>query len=172
MQQLFNAKQKINEETEEEKKFRLLFPRIIRDLAEIEFDDINKLEFPKDEKFAVGFKYIITPTKGIYRNGSFVFDIKIPKDYPHSPPKVICETKIFHTDIDERGEICYGILHDQWSVVYNLFQITMLLNLLFEEQHPDDPLNREAAELLKRDKDQFEQKVQEMINENSNQNQK
>ena len=40
----------------------------------------------------MNFKVEVSPDDGIYSGGKFVFDIKVPKTYPHDAPKVLCET--------------------------------------------------------------------------------
>jgi len=35
-----------------------------------------------------------------WKGGTYEFSIEVLKDYPMSPPKVHCNTKIFHPNID------------------------------------------------------------------------
>ncbi|KAJ5075554.1 nedd8-conjugating enzyme ubc12 [Anaeramoeba ignava] len=167
MQKLIELKKERKQEpTKEEKQSQTREDRIQKDLQAIEKIEEVRIEFPEKEDFS-HFKVIITPLEGFYKNGSFVFDFKIPQNYPVSPPKVFCETKIFHPNIDENGYPCLNILDREWNPILDLNSIIFGLIFMFLEPNPDDPDNRIAGELLRKDKDLFQKKVQEFIDENS-----
>merc|ERR1712008_347102 len=42
----------------------------------------------------INFKIHVSPDDGMYKRGCFVFDFKVPKTYPHDPPKVQCQTTL------------------------------------------------------------------------------
>ncbi|TYZ67686.1 hypothetical protein PybrP1_006082 [[Pythium] brassicae (nom. inval.)] len=80
------------------------------------------------------------------------FNVKM---YPHEPPKVRCLTKIYHPNIDLDGNVCLNILREDWKPVLDINSVIYGLIYLFYEPNPDDPLNREAAELFRNDPAQF-----------------
>ena len=96
---------------------------------------------------------------GIYQNGTFVFNFEVPKSYPHDPPKVTCETTIFHPNIDMEGHVCLNILREDWSPVLSISSCVYGLQFLFMDPNPDDPLNKEAARDLTDTPRQFEMNV-------------
>lgn len=49
-------------------------------------------------------------SQGFYRGGKFVFNFNVLQGYPHEPPKVKCETMVYHPNIDLEGNICLNIL--------------------------------------------------------------
>ena len=52
-----------------------------------------------------------------------------------------------------------NILREDWKPVLNLQSIVVGLQFLFLEPNPDDPLNKEAAQVLRQDRKAFEQFV-------------
>ena len=79
-----------------------------------------------------------------------------------NPPKVMCNTKIYHPNIDYEGHVCLNILRDQdWTPVMTITQVVQGISFLFYEPNPIDPLNKEAAELMSRDKPMFQRKIRE-----------
>lgn len=111
----------------------------------------------------MNYKITITPDEGFYSRGRFYFDLKIPNTYPHEPPKLKCETSIYHPNIDHEGNVCLNILREDWKPVLTINSIIYGLLYLFYEPNPEDPLNKDAAELLKNDKRQFELNVRRFI---------
>ena len=39
-----------------------------------------------------------------------MFNFSVGQGYPHDPPKVKCETMVYHPNIDLEGNICLNIL--------------------------------------------------------------
>jgi len=132
--------------------------RITKDINELELPKTCKTEFP-DPDDLLSFKLLIYPDEGFYRNGQFCFSFKIGAAYPHEPPKVKCETKVYHPNIDLEGNVCLNILREDWKPVLTINSIVYGLQYLFLEPNPDDPLNKDAALELSNNRRLFEQNV-------------
>lgn len=52
-------------------------------------------------------------------------------NYPHEPPKVKCETKVYHPNIDLEGNVCLNILREDWKPVLTINSIVYGLQYLF-----------------------------------------
>lgn len=59
-------------------------------------------------------------------------------NYPHEPPKVKCETPVYHPNIDLDGNVCLNILREDWkpvltinSIVYGLQYLFLVISLKF-----------------------------------------
>lgn len=137
-----------------------------------------KMEFP-DPNDILNFNLIITPDEGMYNGGRFIFTFAINDNFPHEPPKVKCTQKIYHPNIDLEGNVCLNILREDWKPVLNLnavvvglqvrthavtgllekWQCLTALQFLFLEPNPSDPLNKDAAEDLRLDKEGFKKRV-------------
>ena len=71
----------------------------------------------------------------MYKRGVFVFDFKVPKTYPHDPPKVQCETTVFHPNIDMEGHVCLNILREDWKPVLTIQSVIMGLQVAATRLH-------------------------------------
>jgi len=69
--------------------------------------------------------------QGFYRGGRFVFSFKVGPNYPHEPPKVKCETQVYHPNIDLDGNVCLNILREDWKPVLTINSIVYGLQYLF-----------------------------------------
>ncbi|KAE8244298.1 hypothetical protein A4X13_0g6692 [Tilletia indica] len=136
--------------------------RVQKDLTELELPATMKTEFP-DPADVLNFSLIIEPDEGMYKNGSFRFTFAINSNYPHDPPKVKCLPKIYHPNVDLQGNVCLNILREDWKPVLNLNAVMVGLQYLFLEPNADDPLNKEAAEDLRRDRVAFATNVKRTL---------
>ncbi|KAI5700702.1 NEDD8-conjugating enzyme Ubc12 [Diaphorina citri] len=136
--------------------------RITKDLNELNLPKTCTTEFPNPDDL-LSFKLIISPDEGFYRSGKFVFSFKVGPNYPHEPPKVKCETPVYHPNIDLEGNVCLNILREDWKPVLTINSIVYGLQYLFLEPNPEDPLNKEAAEVLQNNRRLFEQNVQKAM---------
>uniref|UniRef100_A0A0A9Z2Q8 E2 NEDD8-conjugating enzyme n=1 Tax=Lygus hesperus TaxID=30085 RepID=A0A0A9Z2Q8_LYGHE len=136
--------------------------RITKDLNELNLPKTCNTEFP-DPDDLLSFKLVICPDEGFYRGGKFTFSFKVGPNYPHEPPKVKCETHVYHPNIDLEGNVCLNILREDWKPVLTVSSIVYGLQYLFLEPNPEDPLNKEAAEVLQNNRRVFEQNVQKAM---------
>jgi len=98
-----------------------------------------------------------------FRGGSFLFSFAVPAAYPHDPPKVKCLTKVYHPNIDLQGNVCLNILREDWKPVLTTTSIIYGLNFLFLAPNPEDPLNKEAAQMMQSNPNGFERYVAQSI---------
>ena len=142
-----------------------------------------KMSFPNPDDI-LNFTLSIEPDEGMYKGGVFHFNFTVNQNFPHDPPKVKCTQKIYHPNIDLEGNVCLNILREDWKPVLNLNAVivgmqvridvfplgltrsaslnksnTFLLKFLFLEPNASDPLNKEAAEDLRTNRDGFKRNV-------------
>ena len=113
--------------------------------------------------YLVESKLNISPDEGFYCTGRFTFMFKVGANYPHEPPKVKCQNKIYHPNIDLDGNVCLNILREDWKPVLTVNAIVYGLQYLFLEPNPEDPLNKEAANELQQNRRIFEQNVERTL---------
>ncbi|CAE6381733.1 unnamed protein product [Rhizoctonia solani] len=128
--------------------------RVQKDITELDLPKTMELNFPNPED-TLNFTLSIKPDEGMYKDAEFKFSFSINTNYPHEPPKVKCIPKIYHPNVDLEGNVCLNILREDWKPVLNLNSIMVGLQYLFLEPNADDPLNKEAAEELRKNRDAF-----------------
>jgi ubiquitin-conjugating enzyme E2 M len=113
-----------------------------------------KLTMNKDD--IMNFKATYTPEKdSIWYGGKYEFSISIPDTYNFNPPKVFCNTKIYHPNIDLKGNVCLNILREDWKPTLNISTVIAGIFFLFTDPNPNDPLNHDAAEVMRDNFNQF-----------------
>ena len=99
------------------------------------------------------------PAEGFWSGGKFNFTMSIPKTYPHEAPKVHCNTKVYHPNIDLNGKVCLNILREDWKPTLSITSVVLGLQFLFMDPNPGDPLNKAAADTMKDNEAQFQRNV-------------
>ncbi|KAH7974547.1 hypothetical protein HPB49_016513 [Dermacentor silvarum] len=136
--------------------------RVTKDIGELDLPKTCQTVFPSPDDLT-NFKVIICPDEGFYQNGRFVFSVLVGPNYPHEPPRVKCETRVFHPNIDLEGNVCLNILREDWKPVLSLGTIVLGLQFLLLEPNTEDPLNKEAAEVLLHNRQLFQQYVEDSM---------
>jgi len=136
--------------------------RAMKDVAEFTSTPGITVNFP-DPTNIMMFFVLIKPNDGLYKFAEFKFSVNILSSYPYDPPKVHCETPIYHPNIDTEGHVCLNILREDWTPVLNLGSVLFGLMTLFVEPNPGDPLNKEAAKLMIEKPGEFEKNVRQTL---------
>jgi len=123
--------------------------------------DFSDLDIPaklaklvREEKDPMNFSFIITPDTGYWKGGVFEFTFAVPNDYPFKEPKVKCIDKIYHPNIHYEGAVCVNVLRP-WKSIYTIQMVLLALLFLFAEPNPMDVLEKEPAEVMRKDAAQF-----------------
>lgn len=126
-----------------------------KELEELELPPQCRIQFPNKDNI-MDFRICISPDEGLWRGAAFVFNFFVDgSKYPHEPPKVKCETKVYHPNIDLEGNVCLNILREDWKPVLSISSVVYGLLYLFLEPNAGDPLNHEAAEVLRNNPGEF-----------------
>lgn len=128
--------------------------RLQTELSELELPPNCAIDFP-DANDLMKFIITIRPDEGYWRDAKYRFSFSIKALYPHEPPKVKCETMVYHPNIDLEGNVCLNILREDWKPILSISAVVYGLLHLFLEPNPNDPLNQEAADTLKTNKAEF-----------------
>jgi len=133
--------------------------RLQKDITGLsDFGTVATIEFPDQNNFKT-FRVFLTPEEGYWVGAKYQFTLSFPDDYPHKPPKVICNTKIYHPNIDLQGNICINMLREDWKPIFDVNNVIIAVSHLFTDPEADDPLNKDAGNLLRNDKRSFASQV-------------
>ncbi|KAH9317299.1 hypothetical protein KI387_019068, partial [Taxus chinensis] len=101
------------------------------------------------------------PVNSPYEGGVWKVHVEIPEVYPYKSPSVGFANRIYHPNVEEMsGSVCLDVINQAWSPMYDLSNVfESFLPQLLLYPNPSDPLNGEAASLLMRDANLYEQKV-------------
>lgn len=120
------------------------------------------MEWPNPSDLT-SMRLTVKPDRGLWAGAPFVFSIKVPDMYPHDPPKVMCLTKLYHPNIDLEGHVCLNILREDWKPVFDINSVIYGIIYLFYEPNANDPLNHEAAQLMRENTAAFEANVRSSL---------
>lgn len=91
-----------------------------------------------------------------YSEGLWQLSLKIPSDYPRSPPTATFLTRIFHPNVDEHtGAVCLETLKRDWDPKLTLKDILVTISCLLIQPNADSALNAKAGLLIQEDYDAF-----------------
>ncbi|KAG8467439.1 hypothetical protein KFE25_000755 [Diacronema lutheri] len=96
---------------------------------------------------------IVGPPHSPYGLGMFHFDMRFPKDYPNSPPRVLITTTSsgtvrFNPNLYNNGKVCLSILGtwksessgEQWSSVQNVLSVLLSIqSLMHDKPYHNEP---------------------------------
>ena len=105
--------------------------------------------FKDNEGYPHWYLSISGPKKTPYEGGLFYIEIKFPKDYPNSPPKVQMRTPIYHPNINMlNGNICVDYVY-HWNSCYDVYGLMMSIFDLWADTNPMDGYNQLDEEKAK-----------------------
>lgn len=105
---------------------------------------------------------LLVPDSAPFNKGAFKIEIQFPAEYPFKPPKLVFKTKIYHPNVDEKGQICLPIVSvENWKPATKTEQVIQALVNLINEPEPDHPLRGDLAEEYTRDKKKFFKNAEE-----------
>lgn len=81
----------------------------------------------------------------------------LPKHCDHT--ELVCCLQVYHPNIDLEGNVCLNILREDWIPILNINIIIHGLFYLFTQPNHEDPLNSDAANVLRDDPDEFKSNV-------------
>ncbi|KAM7339246.1 ubiquitin-conjugating enzyme E2 L3-like [Alexandromys fortis] len=91
-----------------------------------------------------------------YDKGAFRIEINFPAEYPFKSPKITFKTKIYHPNIDEKGQVCLPVIcAENWKPATKTDQVIQSLIALVNDPQPEHPLQADLAEEYSKDHKKF-----------------
>jgi len=118
---------------------------------------------PKGENIYEWEGFVNGPEGTPYEGGRFKFEMKFPAEYPFKPPKLNFTTKVLHPNITDDGKVCLDVISEGWNPAVSLRQIILSLHTLFTDPNPSNPLVPEVAKLYADDREAFNAKVRQWV---------
>ena len=130
--------------------------RIRKELEDLQEDPLTHCSAgPSGDDLFTWEATLMGPSDSPYEGGAFFLDITFPAKYPFVPPKVYFRTRIYHPNIDSKGNICLDILKDRWSPALTISKVLLSICSLLTDPNPDDPLVTTIANLYRANIDEF-----------------
>jgi ubiquitin-conjugating enzyme E2 L3 len=131
--------------------------RLQKELADIRDSGLKSFrDIQVDETNILAWQGLILPENPPYNKGAFRIEINFPAEYPFKPPKINFKTKIYHPNIDEKGQVCLPIISaENWKPATKADQVIQALIALVNDPEPEHPLRAELAEEYLKDRKKF-----------------
>nr|ACO51728.1 Ubiquitin-conjugating enzyme E2 L3 [Aquarana catesbeiana] len=128
--------------------------RLMKELEEIRKSGVkNFRNIQVDEANLLTWQGLIVPDNPPYDKGAFRIEINFPAEYPFKPPKITFETKIYHPNIDEKGQVCLPVISaENWKPATKTDQVIQSLIALVNDPQPEHPLRADLAEEYSKDR--------------------
>ncbi|KAJ8870081.1 hypothetical protein PR048_029092 [Dryococelus australis] len=121
-----------------------------------------------DESNLYIWKGLILPNKPPYCKGAFKIEINFPEMYPFKPPKITFITKIYHPNIDEKGQVCLPTISPEgWKPSVNIITVIEELLKLIDEPEVEHALRADLAEEYLKNRKKFLQHAEEHAKKNA-----
>jgi len=137
--------------------------RLQKELADIRDSGLKSFrDIQVDETNILAWQGLILPENPPYNKGAFRIEINFPAEYPFKPPKINFKTKIYHPNIDEKGQVCLPIISaENWKPATKADQVIQALIALVNDPEPEHPLRAELAEEYLKDRKKFFKNAEE-----------
>jgi len=143
--------------------------RLQKELQEINKAGIKSFKDLKvDDSNILQWQGLIVPDSAPYNKGAFRIEMMFPAEYPFKPPRITFKTRIYHPNIDEKGQVCLPIISaENWKPATKTDQVLESLIALVNSPEPEHPLRGELAEEYTKDRKKFFKNAEEFTKKNA-----
>jgi len=137
--------------------------RLQKELQEIRRSGVKSFrDVVVDESNLLLWQALLVPDSPPYHKGAFRIVIEFPAEYPFKPPRITFRTRIYHPNIDEKGQVCLPIISaENWKPATKTDQVIQALLALVNSPEPEHPLRADVAEEYSKDRKKFMKNAEE-----------
>lgn len=137
--------------------------RLMKELQDIRKAGLKYFrDIQVDEQNILQWQGLLVPEAYPFNKGAFRIEIIFPAEYPFKPPKITFKTRIYHPNVDEKGQVCLPIVAvENWKPATRTEQVIQALVSLINEPEPDHPLRGDLAEEYSKDRKKFFKNAEE-----------
>jgi len=143
--------------------------RLQKELQDLRANGVRSFrDIVVDESNILYWQGVIVPENPPYNKGAFRIEIHFPAEYPFKPPKINFKTKIYHPNIDEKGQVCLPIISaENWKPATKTDQVIQALVALVNDPEPEHPLRADLAEEFVKDRRKFQKNAEDFTRKHS-----
>jgi len=122
--------------------------RLKKEMGELQANGVQGfVDFNVKEDNLLYWIVKMQPLEPPYNKGAFLIEINFPAEYPFKPPKLLFQTKVYHPNIDEKGQVCLPVVaSEHWKPATKINQVLSSLLSLMHEPQPQHALRSEIGE--------------------------
>ncbi|CEQ41523.1 SPOSA6832_03263 [Sporobolomyces salmonicolor] len=107
-----------------------------------------------------------------FEGGVFQAELKFPRDYPLSPPKMKFDPPLFHPNIYASGDVCISILHapgddpnsyesasERWSPVQSVEKVLLSVISMLAEPNLESGANIDACKMYRDHREEYDEVI-------------
>uniref|UniRef100_A0A1L8DSR8 Ubiquitin-conjugating enzyme E2-18 kDa n=1 Tax=Nyssomyia neivai TaxID=330878 RepID=A0A1L8DSR8_9DIPT len=143
--------------------------RLQKELSDLRASGLKSFrDIVVDETNILVWTGLIVPDNPPYNKGAFRIEINFPAEYPFKPPKISFKTRIYHPNIDEKGQVCLPIISaENWKPATKTDQVIQALIALVNDPEPEHPLRADLAGEYLNDRKKFMKNAEDFTRKNS-----
>lgn len=122
--------------------------RLKKEIGELQTNGVTGfVDFSVKEDNLLFWIVKMQPLKPPYSKGAFLIELNFPAEYPFKPPKILFRTKVYHPNIDEKGQVCLPVVApEHWKPATKIEQVLTSLLALMHEPQPQHALRSDIGE--------------------------
>lgn len=109
----------------------------------VDYKELPTVALVQPEKDNI-FKWsaLLLPSTPPYDKGAYNLEIDFPLLYPFVPPLLHITTKVFHPNVNERGQLCIPILEpENWKPTSRMCTVFNVVMATFNDPVPENAFN-------------------------------
>ncbi|KAA8910937.1 ubiquitin-conjugating enzyme/RWD-like protein [Sphaerosporella brunnea] len=149
---------------------------LMLELKEIQKENWVNAEAQNGNLFLWDVALVVLNPTSLYHGAYLKAELKIPKDYPMSPPEFRFLRPLFHPNIYKDGKLCISILHqpgedemsgelasERWSAAQRIFTVLISILSLLDDAEVSSAANVDASVMLRKDPEGYKRIVKENV---------